>query len=137
MAAMAWALTDNGFDVEVVSKRAALEFHSLEGPDVAIFNMSATAEDKSAYNRQLRMLNPDVIIIDVDEFVTNEGSVRDSGADSYSDRPSRLEDLTRVIRELSAKSHEEREGLRRDAEAKLRSDREPARDDPGEGSSGT
>lgn len=112
MRTMAWALSDDGFDVEVVSKRHALEMHGLEAPDVAVFNMQATSSEKSAYNNQLRMLDPDIVIIDVDEFAANGGSVRDSGADSYTARPLALEAIINLIREMTSKPLDERRRLR-------------------------
>jgi DNA-binding response OmpR family regulator len=120
MRAMAWALTDDGFDVEVVSKRDALERRGLETFDVAVFNMSAAAPEKTAYNDHLRMLNPDCIIIDVDEFIRGGGSVRDSGADSYTPRPLNLEAVGKLIHEMVARSLPERQQLRADAEEELR-----------------
>lgn len=83
MRTMAWALIEDGFDVQVISKHDALELRGLEGPDVGVFNVEATAAEKTTYNDQFRMLNPNCIIVDVDEFVGNAGSTRDSRADSY------------------------------------------------------
>ena len=119
MRTMAWALTDDGFDVQVVSKRQALEIHGLEGCDVAVFNMTATSSEKTAYNNQLRMLNPACVIIDVDEFIKNGGSVRDSGADSYTQRPLNLDALIQIIREMTGKPLSERQDLRGATEERL------------------
>jgi DNA-binding response OmpR family regulator len=125
MRTMAWALTDDGFEVQVVSKRQALEVHGLEGCDVAVFNMTATASEKTAYNNQLRMLNPDCVIIDVDEFIGNGGSKRDSGADSYTARPLNLDDLVATIREMTSKPLAERQELRDATEERLHGTPEP------------
>lgn len=64
-------LIEDGFDVQVISKHDALELRGLEGPDVGVFNVKATAAEKTTYNDQFRMLNPNCIIVDVDEFVGN------------------------------------------------------------------
>jgi DNA-binding response OmpR family regulator len=118
---MAWALRDEGFDVQVLSKREALEEHELEGPDVAIFNMSANAPDKTLYIQQLRMLNPDCVIVDVDEFIAGGGSIRDSGADAYTDRPLQMDAaLVKIIRELTELSIQGREDRRDERERDYR-----------------
>ncbi|MBI2724019.1 MAG: hypothetical protein HYX50_03055 [Chloroflexi bacterium] len=120
---MAWALRDDGFEVDVASPREALELHGLEPPDVAVFNMSATSGDKTTYNNQLRMLDPAIIIIDVDEFIGNGGSVRDSAADDYTSRPLALEAIVNLIREMAALPLEERRQRLDAHERELRPDR--------------
>ena len=111
MRLMAWALTGDGFAVQIVSPREALELQGLEGPDAAIFNMSASATDKQAYNRHLRTLFPDCVMIDVDQYETSL-SVRDSDADAYRLRPLSLDDLVFSIREICAQTIEERSAAR-------------------------
>jgi DNA-binding response OmpR family regulator len=126
---MQWALEEDGFDVRVVSKSGTLELRGAALPDVAVFNLKADAAEKTIYNRLLRVLNPDCIIIDVDEFTVDAGSVRDSGADSYTERPLNLDNISQIIRELTARTASERQTLRDDREQELRgdSDAPPAR----------
>jgi ActR/RegA family two-component response regulator len=111
MRTMAWALTENGFDVEVVSQVAALAPSQTRAPDAAVFNMSGSREEKSAFNRSLRALNPHCIIIDVDQFQA-DGARRDIQADDYVERPANLDTLTSIINELSALTSDERRDLR-------------------------
>ena len=113
MRLMAWALEGEGFDVQIVSTREALELHGLEGPDAAILNMSASASDKKTYIRHLRTLFPDCVIVDVDQFETAGLSVRDSDADAYRLRPLSLHDLVLSIRAICAQTIEERTAGRR------------------------
>jgi ActR/RegA family two-component response regulator len=122
MRTMSWALTENGFDVEVVSRAEALEPGRVRASDVAIFNMSDTAGVKTIFNRELRSLNPDILIIDVDEFITGGGSIRDSAADDYTGRPANLDAITRIIKEQSGKSPQERSDRRDEREQELRPD---------------
>ena len=122
MRTMAWALTENGFDVEVATRVEALEAGRVRASDVAVFNMSGTAEAKTLFNRELRALNPDLIIIDVDEFVAGGRSVRDSAADDYTGRPASLDAITRIIREQSSRSSQERSDRRDEREHDLRPD---------------
>ena len=120
MRSMAWALEENGFEVEVVSEARSLEMRGLEGFDVAVFSTSATAVDKTALSQKLRAMNPDVILIDVDEFMEGGGSVRDSGADEYTERPLNLDAVTAMIREMVLQSPEERQEHRDERERELR-----------------
>jgi DNA-binding response OmpR family regulator len=120
MRLMSWALTDEGFDVRVVSRAESLKLEGIERPDVAVFNMKATAPEKTGYIRDLRLLNPDCIIVDVDELLRDEGSVRDSGADSYTGRPLNLDALTSIIKDMLGLTAEERSDLRDDSERRLR-----------------
>jgi hypothetical protein len=136
MRLISWALTDDGFDVQTLSKRDALELRGLSNFDVAVFNMSATSEQKMAYNEQLRMLNPNALIIDVDQFGTGGGSVRDSRADGYTARPLNLEALIDTIREKIDQTVGERQQLRDDhddAVREARRDAERARSEPRDG----
>lgn len=119
MRTMAWALSEEGWLVEVVSKRHALQMHGLTAPDVAVFNMQATAQEKTTYQNQLRMLNPDCVMIDVDEFVVDGGSVRDSGADAYTARPLNLDAVTAMIRQTTGTPPDERQALRDGNEREL------------------
>ena len=112
MRLMAWALKGDGFDVQIVSPREALELRGLEGPDAAIFNMSASASDKKMYNRHLRTLFPNCVIIDVDQYETAGLSVRDSDADAYRLRPLSLDDLVFSIRAICAQTIDERSAAR-------------------------
>ena len=82
--------------------------------------MKADAAKKTAYFVKLRSLNPDCIFVDVDEFIEGGGSVRDSGADSYTARPLRLESIIAIIKDMTAKTAQHRSDLRRDAEEQLR-----------------
>jgi hypothetical protein len=58
--------------------------------------------------------------VDVDEFLEGGRSVRDSGADSYTVRPLSLESLTAIIKDMTAKTSQERSDLRDEAEERLR-----------------
>jgi ActR/RegA family two-component response regulator len=122
MRAMEWALNEEGWDVRVVSKVRTLELRDAALPDVAIFNLKANAPEKTIYNRLLRVLNPDCIIIDVDEFTVDAGSIRDSGADSYTERPMNLDAVSRIIREFTAISANQREARRNARESELHAD---------------
>jgi ActR/RegA family two-component response regulator len=124
MRTMQWALEEDGLDVRVVSKTGTLELRGPALPDVAVFNLRADADEKTVYNRLLRALNPDSIIIDVDEFTVDAGSVRDAGADSYTERPMNLDTISRIIREMEGRSASERSSLRDAREQELQDERE-------------
>lgn len=112
MRLMAWALTEEGFDVQVVSPREAMQLQGLDGPDAAVFNMSASSDDKKTYLRHLRMLLPDCVMVDVDQYGAQGGSVRDSDADSYMLRPLNLNDVVDSVREICARTIEQRHSKR-------------------------
>jgi DNA-binding response OmpR family regulator len=132
MRLMAWALTQEDFDVEIISPRKAMELRGLDGPDAAVFNMSASSEDKKAYIRHLRMLHPHCVMIDVDQFGAGGGSVRDSDADSYMLRPLTLNDVVESIRTICGQTIEERRSARgaRNADQSMRSVDGSKRDGP-------